>query len=79
MGNIHSGIMAGKLNGVMPATTPSGCTSSHKRTWSQGHGNKEMVTRRWRRRPTTSARQGHEPGDTNTCRCTSRGSHSSRP
>jgi len=25
-GNIHSGIMAGKLKGVMPATTPSGCT-----------------------------------------------------
>ena len=25
MGNIHSGIMAGKLNGVMPAQTPSGC------------------------------------------------------
>ncbi len=24
MGNIHSGTMAGKLNGVMPATTPSG-------------------------------------------------------
>ena len=24
-GNIHSGTIAGKLNGVMPATTPSGC------------------------------------------------------
>jgi allophanate hydrolase subunit 1 len=24
MGNIHIGTMAGKLNGVMPATTPSG-------------------------------------------------------
>ena len=24
-GNIHIGTMAGKLNGVMPATTPSGC------------------------------------------------------
>ena len=24
IGNIHSGTMAGKLNGVMPATTPSG-------------------------------------------------------
>ncbi|MDT4814249.1 hypothetical protein FQZ97_472490 [compost metagenome] len=24
MGNIHSGIIAGKLNGVMPAQTPSG-------------------------------------------------------
>ena len=23
--NFHIGIMAGKLNGVMPATTPSGC------------------------------------------------------
>jgi hypothetical protein len=23
-GNIHSGTMAGKLNGVMPAQTPSG-------------------------------------------------------
>ena len=23
-GNIHSGTIAGKLNGVMPATTPSG-------------------------------------------------------
>ena len=25
MGNIHIGTMAGKLKGVMPATTPSGC------------------------------------------------------
>ena len=25
IGNIHIGTMAGKLNGVMPATTPSGC------------------------------------------------------
>ena len=25
MGSIHSGTMAGKLNGVIPATTPSGC------------------------------------------------------
>ena len=25
-GNIHSGIIAGKLNGVMPAHTPRGCT-----------------------------------------------------
>jgi len=24
-GNIHSGIIAGKLNGQIPATTPSGC------------------------------------------------------
>ena len=24
-GNIHIGTMAGKLNGVMPATTPTGC------------------------------------------------------
>ena len=24
-GYIHSGTIAGKLNGVMPATTPSGC------------------------------------------------------
>ena len=24
-GNIHIGTMAGKLNGVIPATTPSGC------------------------------------------------------
>ncbi|CNU63166.1 Uncharacterised protein [Salmonella enterica subsp. enterica serovar Bovismorbificans] len=24
-GNIHIGTIAGKLNGVMPATTPSGC------------------------------------------------------
>ena len=27
IGNIHSGIIAGKLNGVMPAQTPSGCSS----------------------------------------------------
>jgi hypothetical protein len=27
IGNIHSGIIAGKLNGVMPAHTPSGCSS----------------------------------------------------
>ena len=26
IGNIQSGIMAGKLNGVMPAQTPSGCS-----------------------------------------------------
>ena len=26
-GNIHKGIMAGKLNGQMPATTPRGCRS----------------------------------------------------
>ena len=26
-GNIHIGTMAGKLNGVIPATTPSGCRS----------------------------------------------------
>src|SRR5262245_58583596 len=25
IGNIHMGTIAGKLNGVMPATTPSGC------------------------------------------------------
>src|SRR5271156_2001796 len=25
IGNIHMGTMAGKLNGVMPATTPTGC------------------------------------------------------
>ena len=25
--NFHIGIIAGKLNGVMPATTPSGCRS----------------------------------------------------
>ena len=25
IGNIHIGTMAGKLNGVIPATTPSGC------------------------------------------------------
>ena len=25
MGNIHMGTIAGKLKGVMPATTPSGC------------------------------------------------------
>ena len=27
IGNIHIGTMAGKLNGVIPATTPSGCRS----------------------------------------------------
>ena len=27
-GYIHMGTMAGKLNGVMPATTPSGCRSA---------------------------------------------------
>ena len=25
LAHIHSGTMTGKLNGVMPATTPSGC------------------------------------------------------
>ena len=37
-GNIHSGIMAGKLNGVIPAQTPSGCrkecTSTERAAWS---------------------------------------------
>jgi hypothetical protein len=28
IGYIHSGTMAGKLNGVMPATTPSGWRSA---------------------------------------------------
>lgn len=36
-GNIHIGTMAGKLNGVMPATTPTGCrieeTSTRLETW----------------------------------------------
>ncbi|MNC55498.1 hypothetical protein D3C75_1050340 [compost metagenome] len=27
IGNIHIGTIAGKLNGVIPATTPSGCIS----------------------------------------------------
>ena len=31
-GNIHIGTMAGKLNGVMPATTPSGCRSEYEST-----------------------------------------------
>ena len=30
MGNIHSGTIAGKLNGVMPAHTPTGCRSDHE-------------------------------------------------
>ncbi len=29
MGNIHNGIMAGKLKGAMPAHTPSGCKSAN--------------------------------------------------
>jgi hypothetical protein len=32
MGNIHIGTMAGKLKGVMPATTPSGCRSEYEST-----------------------------------------------
>jgi len=32
IGNIHSGTMAGKLNGVMPATTPSGWRISRTST-----------------------------------------------
>jgi hypothetical protein len=39
IGCIHSGTIAGKLNGVMPATTPSGCrklcTSMPRDTWSE--------------------------------------------
>ena len=31
-GNIHIGTMAGKLNGVMPATTPSGCRNEYEST-----------------------------------------------
>ena len=38
-GNIHMGTMAGKLNGVMPATTPSGWRklklSTPVETWSE--------------------------------------------
>src|SRR4051794_8248949 len=38
-GNIHIGTMAGKLNGVMPATTPSGSrndqVSTSVDTWSE--------------------------------------------
>ncbi len=33
IGNIHSGTIAGKLNGVMPATTPSGWRSEYASTW----------------------------------------------
>ncbi len=32
IGNIHSGIIAGKLNGVMPAHTPRGCSSVYVST-----------------------------------------------
>src|SRR5499427_8960087 len=31
-GNIHIGTMAGKLNGVMPATTPTGCLIEYEST-----------------------------------------------
>ena len=31
-GNIHIGTMAGKLNGVMPATTPTGCRIEYEST-----------------------------------------------
>src|ERR671930_2767171 len=31
-GNIHIGTMAGKLNGVIPATTPSGCRIEYAST-----------------------------------------------
>ena len=31
-GNIHIGTMAGKLNGVMPATTPRGCLIEYEST-----------------------------------------------
>ena len=31
-GNIHSGTIAGKLNGVMPAHTPTGCSSEWQST-----------------------------------------------
>ena len=38
-GNIHIGTIAGKLNGVMPATTPSGSrnekVSTSVETWSE--------------------------------------------
>ncbi len=38
-GNIHIGTIAGKLNGVMPATTPSGSrnenVSTPPDTWSE--------------------------------------------
>ena len=32
IGNIHIGTMAGKLNGVMPATTPTGCLIEYEST-----------------------------------------------
>eukprot|EP00760_Papus_ankaliazontas_P005651 PhM_4_TR12695/c0_g1_i1/m.105198 len=33
MGNIHSGIMAGKLKGQMPAVTPRGCLNEYRSMW----------------------------------------------
>ena len=32
LANIHIGTIAGKLNGVMPATTPSGCLIEYTST-----------------------------------------------
>ncbi len=43
IGYIHIGTIAGKLNGVMPAPTPSGCRAS-RRSCSRAIGDSATVT-----------------------------------
>ena len=44
-GNIHIGTMAGKLNGVMPATTPSGCRIEYESTPVETFSEKPPLSR----------------------------------
>ena len=44
-GNIHIGTMAGKLNGVIPATTPSGCLIEYESTPVETFSEKPPLSR----------------------------------
>src|SRR5215813_10977402 len=45
IGNIHIGTMAGKLNGVMPATTPTGCLIEYESTLVDTFSEKPPLSR----------------------------------
>src|ERR1700757_4384906 len=44
-GNIHMGTMAGKLNGVIPATTPTGCRIEYESTPVETFSEKPPLSR----------------------------------
>jgi hypothetical protein len=48
-GNIHIGTMAGKLNGVMPATTPTGCRIEYESTFVETFSENPPFSRAWLR------------------------------